>query len=41
MESEKCRALLCAIDKGSITAAAEAMGYTISGISRITVTAAV
>lgn len=35
MESEKCRALLCAIDKGSITAAAEAMGYTISGISRM------
>ena len=26
MESEKCRVLLCAIDKGSITAAAEAMG---------------
>ena len=23
MESEKCRVLLCAIDKGSITAAAE------------------
>ena len=35
MESEKCRALLCAIDKGSITAAADAMGYTISGISRM------
>ena len=35
MESEKCRALLCVIDKGSITAAAEAMGYTISGISRM------
>ena len=35
MESEKCRALLCAIDKGSITSAAEAMGYTISGISRM------
>ena len=35
MESEKCRALLCAIDKGSITAAAETMGYTISGISRM------
>ena len=33
MESEKCRVLLCAIDKGSITAAAEAMGYTISGVS--------
>ena len=35
MESEKCRVLLCAIDKGSITAAAEAMGYTISGVSRM------
>ena len=35
MESEKCRALLCAIDKGSITAAAETMGYTISGVSRM------
>ena len=35
MESEKCRVLLCAIDKGSITAAAETMGYTISGVSRM------
>ncbi len=35
MESEKCRALLCAIEKGSITGAAETMGYTISGISRM------
>lgn len=35
MESEKCRALLCAIDTGSITAAAERMGYTVSGISRM------
>ena len=34
-ESEKCRVLLCAIDKGSITAAAEAMVYTISGVSRM------
>lgn len=37
MESEKCRALLCAIEKGSITGAAETMGYTISGISRMLV----
>lgn len=35
MESEKCRALLRAIDTGSITAAAEAMGYTVSGVSRM------
>lgn len=35
MESEKCRALLCAIDTGSITAAAERMGYTVSGVSRM------
>lgn len=35
MESEKCRALLCAVDRGSITAAAEAMGYTVSGVSRM------
>ncbi len=35
METEKCRALLCAIEKGSITAAAEALGYTTSGMSRM------
>ena len=35
MESEKCRVLLCAIDRGSITAAAESMGYTVSGVSRM------
>lgn len=35
MESEKCRVLLCAIDRGSITAAAESVGYTVSGVSRM------
>lgn len=35
MESEKCRVLLCAIDRGSISAAAESMGYTVSGVSRM------
>lgn len=35
MDSEKCRVLLCAVDRGSITAAAEAMGYTVSGVSRM------
>ena len=35
METEKYSALLCAIDEGSLTAAAEKLGYTTSGISRI------
>lgn len=35
METEKCRALLCALDTGSIAAAAEKLGYTASGISRM------
>ena len=35
METEKCRALLCTIERGSITAAAEALGYTTSGVSRM------
>lgn len=35
MDTEKYKALLCAIDTGSLTAAAEQLGYTPSGISRI------
>jgi len=35
LETEKCRALLYAIEKGSITAAAESLGYTTSGVSRM------
>ncbi len=35
METEKCRALLRSVERGSITAAAEEMGYTVSGISRM------
>ena len=35
MDTERCRALLCAVEKGSLTAAAESMGYTASGISRM------
>ena len=35
MEIEKYEALLCAIEKGSFSAAAEALGYTPSGISRM------
>ena len=34
MDTEKFRTLLCAIDSGSLTAAAEKLGYTPSGISR-------
>ena len=34
MDTEKYKALLCAIDTGSLTAAAEKLGYTPSGISR-------
>lgn len=34
MDTEKFRTLLCAIDTGSLTAAAEKLGYTPSGISR-------
>ncbi len=37
MEIEKYEALLCAIEKGSFSAAAEALGYTPSGISRMMV----
>lgn len=35
MEVDRCRALLCAIETGSLTAAAEALQYTPSGISRM------
>lgn len=33
MELERYRALLCAIEKGSLSAAGEEMGYTPSAIS--------
>ena len=35
METERCRILLHVIEEGSLTAAAEKLGYTISGISRM------
>lgn len=35
MELERYRALLCAIEQGSLSAAAEQLGYTPSGISRM------
>lgn len=35
MDTEKCRALLRTLEEGSITAAAEALGYTTSGVSRM------
>lgn len=35
MELERYKALLCAIDTGSLTSAAEKLGYTPSGISRM------
>lgn len=35
METEKCKALLLTLQKGSITAAAEELGYTTSGVSRM------
>ena len=35
MDTEKCRVLLCVLESGSITAAAEKLGYTVSGISRM------
>lgn len=35
MDSEKCRALLCVLETGSLTAAAEKLGYTPSGVSRM------
>ena len=38
MDTEKCAALLCVLERGSITAAAEDLGYTVSGISRMMAT---
>ena len=35
MDTEKCRAILCAIEMGSLSAAADKLGYTTSGISRM------
>lgn len=35
METERCRTLLKVIEEGSLTAAAEKLGYTVSGISRM------
>lgn len=35
MDTEKCTALLTVLDCGSITAAAEKLGYTVSGVSRM------
>ena len=35
MDTDKCAALLCVLESGSITAAAEKLGYTVSGISRM------
>ena len=35
MDTEKCAALLCVLEKGSITAAADELGYTVSGVSRM------
>ena len=35
MDTEKCAALLCVLDCGSISAAADRLGYTVSGVSRM------
>lgn len=35
MDTEKCAALLCALDEGTLARAAEKLGYTPSGISRM------
>ncbi len=35
MDSEKCAALICTVELGSLTAAAEHLGYTVSGMSRL------
>lgn len=35
MDTEKCTVLLTAIDQGSLSAAAETLGYTPSGVSRL------
>ena len=35
MDTEKCAALLCALEEGTLARAAERLGYTPSGISRM------
>ncbi len=35
MDTEKCAALLCAVETGSLSAAAVRLGYTVSGMSRL------
>ena len=35
MDTDKCVALLCVLENGSITAAADKLGYTVSGVSRM------
>lgn len=35
MDTEKCRALLVALDSGSLSAAAKQLGYTVGGVSRM------
>ena len=35
MDSEKCRALVTAVELGSMSAAAQQLGYTASGITRM------
>ena len=35
MDTEKCAALLCALEEGTLARAAERLGYTPSGISRL------
>ncbi len=35
MDANKCRTLLCVIEKGNISEAAEGLGYTPSGVSRM------
>ncbi|MBR3391474.1 MAG: LysR family transcriptional regulator [Firmicutes bacterium] len=35
MDCEKCRCLLCALEKGNLSLAAETLGYTPSGMSRM------
>ena len=35
MDTERISALICTIEEGSLTAAAEKLGYTTSGVSRM------
>ena len=35
MDTERINALMCTIGEGSLTAAAEKLGYTTSGVSRM------